>query len=63
MTNTQRQKYLDRVYELRMTDKNKVPHKWFPFGTSDASKCLNCGRKVSNDEELEEANEGSCEFD
>jgi hypothetical protein len=65
MSKTQKQKYLDRVYELRMAkkDKGNISHKWFPFGTHDASKCLNCGRKVLNDEELEEANESSCEFD
>lgn len=65
MSKTQKQKYLDRVYELRMDKKDtvNVSHKWFPFGVLDASKCLNCGRKVSNDEELEEANESSYEFD
>lgn len=61
MNKKQKQKYLDRVYELRMSEKDKVNHKWFPFGF-DASKCLNCGRKVLNNEELEEANESSCEF-
>lgn len=65
MTQNQKQKYLDRVYELKMIkrDEYKVNHKWFPFGIHDASKCLNCGRKVLNDEELEEANESSCDFE
>jgi len=63
MNKTLKQKYLDRVYELRMDKKDKVNHKWFPFGTNDASKCLNCGRRILSDDELEEANESSCEFE
>lgn len=65
ITKNQREKFQDRVYELRMAEKDedKTNHKWFPYGIHDASKCLNCGRKVLNDEELEEANESSCEFE
>ena len=63
MTKNQKQKYLDRVYELRMVKKDKVNHKWFPFGTNVASKWLNCGRRILSDDELEEANESSCEFE